>query len=79
MDRRLHQEEPPLFPQGPEKVRRLPAGAEWKATFYEDAPDTQFQTNPEAYTIRQATVKAGAKLPIKLAPGGGHCLMLSKY
>ncbi|YCM42490.1 glycoside hydrolase family 97 catalytic domain-containing protein [Verrucomicrobiaceae bacterium 227] len=56
----------------------LPAGSEWKAAFYEDASDTHFQTNPEAYTIRQATVKAGQKLHVKLAPGGGHCLMLTR-
>ncbi len=56
----------------------LPAGTEWKATIYEDAADTHFKTNPETYKVRQATVKAGDKLKVKLAPGGGHCLMLKK-
>ena len=56
----------------------LPVGTEWKATFYEDATDTHFRTNPEAYAIRTATVKSGEKLKVKLAAGGGHCLMLSK-
>lgn len=56
----------------------LPKGSEWKATFYEDTADTHFQTNPEAYAVRTATVKAGDQLKVKLAAGGGHCLMLTK-
>jgi len=56
----------------------LPKGSEWTATFYEDAADTHYQTNPETYSIRQGAIKAGDKLTIKIAPGGGHCISLKK-
>ncbi|MGJ8698125.1 MAG: glycoside hydrolase family 97 catalytic domain-containing protein [Verrucomicrobiaceae bacterium] len=56
----------------------LPEGSEWKATIYEDTAETNYQTNPEAYSVRKATVKAGEKMVVKLAAGGGHCVMLEK-
>jgi len=56
----------------------LPEGSTWKATLYEDAADTHYQTNPEAYKVREAEVKAGEKLRVKIAPGGGHCVKLEK-
>lgn len=55
----------------------LPKGSEWKATFFEDTAETHFEKNPEAYSSRIVTVKGGEKVVVKLAPGGGHCLMLS--
>ena len=56
----------------------LPEGTTWKATLYEDTPHTHYQTNPEAYLIRKSEIKAGEKLTITIAPGGGHCISLEK-
>lgn len=56
----------------------LPEGSEWKATIYSDAADTHFETNPETYEITSREVKSGDKIAAKLAPGGGHCIMLEK-
>ena len=56
----------------------LPKGSVWEATFYEDTEETHFQTNPEAYRVRKGEVKAGDKVTVKIAPGGGHCLSLKK-
>ena len=56
----------------------LPVGSEWKASLFEDTADTYFETNPEAYNIRTMKIKAGDKITVKLAPGGGYALTLSK-
>lgn len=56
----------------------LPEGSEWEATVYSDAADTHFETNPETYEITTTTIKAGDTHTAKLAPGGGHCVMLKK-
>ncbi len=56
----------------------LPAGAEYEAIIYEDAPDAHWQTNPQAYRIRTVKVKPGKKLTTALAPGGGAAIHLKK-
>jgi hypothetical protein len=41
------------------------------ATLYRDADDAHWQNNPEAYTIEKRTIRAGEKIEVKLAAGGG--------
>ena len=54
----------------------LEAGKEYKITYYEDTDDTHCDTNPEAYQVRQATVKKGDMVKATMAPGGGHCMWI---
>ena len=46
----------------------------WKVEAFEDAPDAD--VNAEHYVRREFTVKAGEKLKVKLAPGGGFAARL---
>ena len=48
---------------------------EWKVEAFEDAPDAD--VNAEHYIRREFTVKAGEKLKVKLAPGGGFAARLT--
>ncbi|MBE6396466.1 MAG: glycoside hydrolase family 97 protein [Lentisphaerae bacterium] len=43
---------------------------EWKVEAFEDAPDAD--TNAENYIKREFSVKAGEKINVRLAPGGGY-------
>jgi len=54
----------------------LPQGRRYVATLYADAPDADWNTNPEAYRISRQTVRAGRKLRVALASGGGAALSL---
>lgn len=54
----------------------LDVGKVYSAMMYEDAPQSHYITNREAYTIRKIQVKHGQTLPIRMAPGGGHCIYL---
>ncbi|MDE6310892.1 MAG: glycoside hydrolase family 97 protein [Muribaculaceae bacterium] len=54
----------------------LPAGKKYTATIYEDAPDADYRTNPQAYRIRTATVDSRTKLQQPLAPGGGVAIKI---
>ncbi len=42
---------------------------EWKVEAFEDAPDSD--KNAERYVRREFTIKAGDKIKVRLAPGGG--------
>lgn len=44
------------------------------ATLYADAPDADYRTNPQAYTIRTGKVDAKTKLKVAMAPGGGFAV-----
>lgn len=44
------------------------------ATLYADAPDADYRTNPQAYTIRTGKVEAKTKLKVAMAPGGGFAV-----
>lgn len=46
------------------------------ATLYADAPDADYRTNPEAYTIRTGKVTAKSKLKVEMAAGGGFALSI---
>jgi alpha-glucosidase len=55
----------------------LEAGIKYEATFYEDAPDTHFLNNKEAYQIRENIgIEKGSEVKVKLAPGGGHSIWI---
>ena len=41
----------------------------WKVEVFEDAPDAD--KNAEHYVRREFTIKAGDKIKVRLAPGGG--------
>ena len=46
------------------------------ATLYADAPDADYRTNPEAYSIRTGKVTAKSKLKVEMAAGGGFALSI---
>ena len=54
----------------------LDKGRQYEATIYADAKDAHYETNPQAYTITRKTVKAGQKLKLKEAPGGGFAISI---
>lgn len=55
----------------------LPKGKKYTATIYEDAPDADWKTNPQAYRIRTTTVSSKTRLRQHLAPGGGTAIRLT--
>lgn len=55
----------------------LPKGVKYVATIYEDAPDTHFMTNPQAYRIRTVNVNSKTKIKQRLAPGGGAAIRIA--
>ncbi len=58
----------------------LDANRKYVATFYEDAVDTHFLENKEAYHVREnIAVDKDAKIKIKLAAGGGHSIWIRPY
>ncbi|WP_205860200.1 glycoside hydrolase family 97 protein [Polaribacter sp. 20A6] len=54
----------------------LEEGINYEVTYYEDTPETDCKTNPEAYQIRKGMVTKGELIQAKLAPGGGHCMWI---
>ena len=52
----------------------LPKGEKYEATIYEDAPDANWETNPQAYRIRKVKVDSRTRLKQHLAPGGGTAI-----
>ncbi|QNN22096.1 glycoside hydrolase family 97 protein [Planctomycetales bacterium ZRK34] len=59
------------------KLDFLTPGVTYDVTLYEDAPDAHYKTNREAYQVRHAKAKRGDVIQAKLAPGGGHCMLLT--
>ncbi len=52
----------------------LDEGRAYTATVYEDGPKAHFQTNREAYRVREIPVTRKTVIPARMAPGGGHCI-----
>lgn len=53
----------------------LEEGKRYKATFYEDATDTHFINNKEAYKVKtDVIIKKESTVSVKLAPGGGNAI-----
>jgi len=58
------------------KLDFLPAGRQYRATIYTDAPDTDAYTNPETYVITTDTITSETVIPVKMARGGGFAISL---
>ncbi len=55
----------------------LDENTDYIATLYQDADDTHFMNNKEAYKIQKnVKLKKGSTLKIKLAPGSGHSMWI---
>ena len=54
----------------------LTPGVRYEATLYADAPDADYETNPQAYVISKRVVKKGDVLKLTEAPGGGFAVSL---
>lgn len=54
----------------------LPKGVGYTARLCKDAPDADYQANPEAYVIEEKNVISTDILRVTLAPGGGFFLIL---
>lgn len=54
----------------------LEPGRTYAARLYEDAADSHFETNREAYVVRTMNVKRGDTIRARMAAGGGHCIYL---
>ena len=54
----------------------LDDNAKYEATFYVDAADAHWQTNPQAYKIYKKTITNKTKMNIKSAPGGGFAISI---
>jgi hypothetical protein len=52
----------------------LDAGKTYVATIYADAPNANYKTNPQAYTIRKVLVTNKSKLSQFVAAGGGYAI-----
>ena len=55
----------------------LPKDVKYTATIYEDAPDADWKTNPQAYRIHTRTVTSKTRFKQHLAPGGGAAIRLT--
>ena len=54
----------------------LDKGRKYEATIYADAPDADYRTNPQAYTITKKKVDAKTRLKMNAAPGGGYAIAI---
>ena len=58
------------------KLDFLKPGVSYEATLYADAPDADYETNPQAYTITHSTVTSADVLTVRMARSGGFGLSL---
>ena len=58
------------------KLDFLKPGVSYEATLYADAPDADYETNPQAYTITHSTVTSADVLTVRMARSGGFGLTL---
>ena len=54
----------------------LTPGLTYEATLYADAPDADYETNPQAYTITTCEVTGADSFTVRMARGGGFGLSL---
>ena len=52
-------------------------GRQYNALILEDGDDSDFRTHRESYKVSKKTVAHGDTIHVKLAPGGGACVMLT--
>ncbi|MFC1225129.1 glycoside hydrolase family 97 C-terminal domain-containing protein [Pedobacter sp. BG31] len=50
----------------------------YRATVIQDSKDSDYRTHKEGYTSKELNVTSGTKVRVKLAPGGGACIILKK-
>lgn len=55
----------------------LEPGRVYTATIFQDAKDAHFKTNREAYTSERRKVTSADSIEAHLAPGGGHCVIIT--
>ena len=58
------------------KLDFLTPGVQYEATIYADAPDADYETNPQAYTITRQTVTSETVLDLRMARAGGFAVSL---
>ena len=58
------------------KLDFLQPGVRYEATVYADAPEADFEKNPQAYTITRQTVTAATTLDLRMARSGGFAVSL---
>lgn len=58
------------------KLDFLENGKKYKATIYTDAKDTNYKTNPQAYTIKTQNVTHKSKLSLVSVPAGGYAISI---
>ena len=58
------------------KLDFLKPGIPYEATLYTDAPDADYETNPQAYTITKKTVDSSTVLHLRMARSGGFAISL---
>lgn len=56
----------------------LDPGKKYVATVYADAPDADYKTNPQAYTITRGLVTSRSVLKLKSVPGGGYAIRITE-
>lgn len=56
----------------------LDPGQPYEATIYRDAPNADWDTNPEAYVIDRRSVSSQTRLTIPMAKGGGFAVRIAK-
>lgn len=60
------------------KLNFLDKGSKYIATIYADAPDADYRTNPQAYTITRKEVTSRTVLNLRAASGGGYAVSIVK-
>ena len=58
------------------KLDFLQKGLQYEATIYADAPDADYRTNSQAYTITKQTVTSESVLNLRMAPAGGFAVSI---
>jgi hypothetical protein len=58
------------------KLDFLKPGVNYEATIYADAPDADYESNPQAYTITRKKVNAKTTLKLHMARAGGFAISI---
>ena len=58
------------------KLDFLTPGVQYEATVYADAPEADYETNPQAYTITSEKVDSSKEYSLRIARGGGFAISL---
>ena len=58
------------------KLDFLTPGVQYEATIYADAPDADYETNPQTYIITHQTVSSETTLDLRMARAGGFAVSL---